>query len=365
MSAADDPLATTATGDPETVSENPGALSDDSGPADGSRAGSADTRAVNGTTRAANDAETEPPTFPEGLPLLDAQTPPPPHTRPEILIITGMSGAGRSRAAAVLEDLDWYVVDNLPPRMLHALAGMMTPNEGGVRRLAAVVDVRSREFFADLIDVLSELRRRNMEYRILFLDADNEVLVRRFEQVRRPHPLQGEGRMLDGIREERRLLEHLRRRADMVIDTSTTSVHDLARQVRELLAEDDQTGLTITLLSFGFKHGLPMDADHVVDVRFLSNPYWVTELRHLTGKDGPVRDYVLSLPGAADFVKRYVDAIEPALDGYVREQKPYVTMAVGCTGGRHRSVAVSEAIAEELRSRGQQVAVIHRDLGRE
>ena len=297
--------------------------------------------------------------------MLDAQTPPPADNRPEILIITGMSGAGRSRTAAVLEDLDWYVVDNLPPRMLLALAGMMSPTEGGVRRLAAVVDVRSREFFADLIEVLNDLRRLDVEYRILFLDADDDVLVRRFEQVRRPHPLQGEGRMLDGIAEERRVLEHLRKRSDMVIDTSNTSVHDLARQVRDLIASEDQTGLRVTLVSFGFKYGLPLDADHVVDVRFLSNPYWVTELRHLTGKDEPVRDYVLGLPGARDFVTRYIDAIEPVLDGYLREQKPYVTIAVGCTGGKHRSVALSERIAAELRSRGQQAAVIHRDLGRE
>jgi len=303
--------------------------------------------------------------LPDGIAQLEEQAAPPGDTRPEIIIVTGMSGAGRSRAAAVLEDLDWYVVDNLPPRMLLALAGMMTRTEGGVRRLAAVVDVRSREFFADLIEVLADLRRTNVAYRIIFLDAADEVLVRRFEQVRRPHPLQGEGRMLDGITEERALLEHLRKRADVVIDTSSTSVHDLARRVRELIAQDDEKGLTVTLVSFGFKYGLPLDADHVVDVRFLSNPYWVTELRHLTGKDEPVRDYVLELPGARDFVSRYVDAIEPVLEGYLREQKPYVTMAVGCTGGKHRSVALSEEMAAEFRRRGQSAAVVHRDLGRE
>lgn len=309
--------------------------------------------------------EQAPSTFPRGIPLLEEQTPPPEDTRPEIIIITGMSGAGRSRAAAVLEDMDWYVVDNMPPRMLLALAGMMTSNEGGVRRLAAVVDVRSREFFADLIEVLNDLRRRGVEYRLIFLDAGDEVLVRRFEQVRRPHPLQGEGRLLDGIKEERGLLDNLRRRSDVLIDTSNTSVHDLARAVRELLAEESDQSLKITVVSFGFKYGLPLDADHVVDVRFLSNPYWVTELRHLTGKDEPVRDYVLSLPGASDFITRYIDAIEPVLDGYLREQKPYVTIAIGCTGGKHRSVALSEAMAAELRSRGQRAGVVHRDLGRE
>ena len=307
----------------------------------------------------------QPTTFPSGIPLLEEQTAPPADTRPEVLIITGMSGAGRSRTAAVLEDLDWYVVDNLPPRMLLALAGMMTPTEGGVRRLAAVVDVRSREFFSDLVEVLNDLRKTTVSYRIMFLDAADEVLVRRFEQVRRPHPLQGEGRMLDGIAQERRLLEHLRQRADVHIDTSSLSVHDLARQVRDVIAEESERGIKITMVSFGFKYGLPLDADHVVDVRFLSNPYWVSELRHLTGKDEPVRDYLLSLAGASDYVTRYLDAIEPVLEGYLREQKPYVTIAVGCTGGKHRSVALSEAFATELRERGHAVAVVHRDLGRE
>jgi UPF0042 nucleotide-binding protein len=307
-----------------------------------------------------------PPTVPEGIPLLERETPPAEDARPEVLIITGMSGAGRSRAAAVLEDLDWYVVDNLPPKMLLALSGMMTQADGGVRRLAAVVDVRSREFFSDLVQVLTDLRTRQVDYRIMFLDAADEVLVRRFEQVRRPHPLQGDGRMLDGIAQERRLLDHLRSRADVVIDTSDLSVHDLARQVRDVVAgEAGDRRIRITTVSFGFKYGLPLDADHVVDVRFLSNPYWVTELRHLNGKDEPVRDYVLGLPGAEEFVERYVAAIEPVLQGYLTEQKPYVTIAVGCTGGKHRSVAISEAIAARLRAGGQSVRTVHRDLGRE
>ena len=307
----------------------------------------------------------QPATVPQGIPLLEQETPPAPDNRPEVLIITGMSGAGRTRAAAVLEDLDWYVVDNLPPKMLLALSGMMTPAEGGVRRLGAVVDVRSREFFADLVEVLADLRKRQVDYRIVFLDASDEVLVRRFEAVRRPHPLQGDGRMLDGIAEERRLLEHLRSRADVTIDTSDLSVHDLARQMRDVVAGESDRGIRLTVVSFGFKYGLPLDADHVVDVRFLSNPYWVTELRHLTGKDLPVRDYVLGLPGAKEFVERYVDAIEPVLGGYLREQKPYVTIAVGCTGGKHRSVALTEAIAARLRELGENVRTIHRDLGRE
>ncbi|WP_043347021.1 RNase adapter RapZ [Beutenbergia cavernae] len=306
-----------------------------------------------------------PPTVPEGIPMLEAHTPRPEDERAELLIITGMSGAGRTRAAAVLEDLDWYVVDNLPPTMLLPLAGMMTASGAGVRRLAVVVDVRGGEFFADLARVIDDIRAQDLEYRIVFLDASDEVLVRRFEQVRRPHPLQGDGRILDGIAEERRVLAHLRERSDVVLDTTDLTVHELAAQVRDVVAGEADRPLRLTLVSFGFKYGLPLDADHVVDVRFLSNPYWVTELRHLTGRDDAVRDYVLALPGAQDFVDAYVSAVEPVLDGYLREQKPYVTIAVGCTGGKHRSVAIAEAMAERLREDGNSVRTLHRDLGRE
>ena len=316
---------------------------------------------------ATDDRDDEAPaTVPAGIPLLEEQTKVPVGERPEVIIVTGMSGAGRTRAAAVLEDLDWYVVDNLPPKMLLALAGMLAPGDGGgVKRLAVVLDVRSREFFADLMQVLDDLRAQRIDYRIVFLDASDETLVRRFEQVRRPHPLQGDGRMLDGIHRERTLLEHVRDRADVTIDTSNLSVHDLARAVREVVAAENEKGLRLTVVSFGFKYGLPLDADHVVDVRFLSNPYWVTELRHLTGKDEPVRDYVLGLAGARPFLERYLDALEPILPGYVQEQKPYVTIAIGCTGGKHRSVALTEALAAGLRERGYGASTIHRDLGRE
>ena len=307
-----------------------------------------------------------PATVPAGIPLLEEQARLPADERPEVIVVTGMSGAGRTRAAAVLEDLDWYVVDNLPPRMVLPLAGMLAPGDGGVKRLAVVLDVRSREFFADLVQVLDDLRAQHIDYRIVFLDASDETLVRRFEQVRRPHPLQGDGRMLDGIHRERALLEHVRDRADVTIDTTNLSVHDLARAVRELVAAaEGEKGLRLTVVSFGFKYGLPLDADHVVDARFLSNPYWVTELRHLTGKDEPVRDYVLGLPGARDFLDRYLAALEPILPGYVQEQKPYVTIAIGCTGGKHRSVALTEALAAGLRELGYSATTLHRDLGRE
>jgi len=311
--------------------------------------------------------EPSPITVPHGIPALDAETEPPRLHPAQVLIITGMSGAGRSRAAAVLEDLDWYVVDNLPAQMLTHLVGMLTtgPHDTRAQRVAAVIDVRGRGFFRDLAQVLGGLREAGLEYAILFLDASDEVLVRRFEQVRRPHPLQGNGRILDGIAEERAVLADIRERADTVIDTSELNVHDLAREVRAAVAGDTEDVLRINVVSFGFKYGIPLDADHVVDMRFLANPYWITELRHLTGRDAPVRDYVLGLPGAVTFIERYVDALEPVLAGYLNEEKRYVTIAVGCTGGKHRSVAVSEAIATRLRDAGHRVTVAARDLGKE
>ncbi|MDP9799988.1 UPF0042 nucleotide-binding protein [Arcanobacterium wilhelmae] len=283
---------------------------------------------------------------------------------PEIVIITGMSGAGRSRASAALEDLGWYVVDNLPPRLLGAMAGLVTSG-GGVQRLAAVVDVRSREYFQELSRVLDSLSEANIAYRIMFLDASDAILVRRYEQVRRPHPLQGDGRLMDGIAKERQLLAQLRDRADVYIDTSTLSVHDLARKIRNNVASSSDSAIHLTVMSFGFKYGIPLDADHVVDVRFLPNPYWVSELRHLTGKDAPVANFVLAVDGAREFVDSYVNMLAPILEGYVRELKPYVTVAVGCTGGKHRSVAIAEEISRRMRERGVTVKTLHRDLGRE
>lgn len=306
-----------------------------------------------------------PDTVPHGVPQLETSRPAPPPQHPEIIIITGMSGAGRSHAASVLEDLDWFVVDNLPPRLLDPLVAMMLQSGSGVRRLAAVVDVRTGQFFNDLIKVLEELRENQVDYQLVFLDADDDVLVRRYEAVRRPHPLQGSGRMLDGIAEERQILSQLRQRADLTIDTSNLNVHDLARTIKESLGEDEDRLLRINVVSFGFKYGLPLDADHVVDVRFISNPYWITELRHLNGKDEPVREYVLSQEGVDGFINKYAEALSGILPGYIREQKPYVTVGVGCTGGKHRSVAITEALAGKLRGTGQAVRTIHRDLGRE
>lgn len=302
--------------------------------------------------------------IPVGIPQQDEEASLPHAELPELLVITGMSGAGRTRAADTLEDLDWYVVDNLPPRLLRALARMMTP-DGGVHRLAVVVDVRSREFFAELVSILDELHESGLAYRVLFLDCDDDDLVKRYESVRRPHPLQGDRRLLDGIQEERELLKTLRTRSDILIDTSGYSVHDLARKIRALVADEGQSDIRLTVMSFGFKYGLPLDADNVVDVRFLPNPYWVSELRHLTGKDSPVANFVLNKAGGQGFVERYTALLTDILQGYTRELKPFVTIGIGCTGGKHRSVAIAEAISERLRAGGKAVRTIHRDLGRE
>ncbi|WP_054953752.1 RNase adapter RapZ [Flaviflexus massiliensis] len=302
--------------------------------------------------------------FPAWVPDAEAEASNPAPETPELVIITGMSGAGKSRAAAVLEDLDWYVVDNLPPRLLRALTGLMSPTST-VRRVAVVADVRGREFFAELQVTLDELRDGGVPHRILFLECDDAELVRRYENVRRPHPLQDEGRLLDAIHAERELVADLRKRADSIIDTSNMSVHELGRSIRQLVAAEGELQTRVTVMSFGFKYGLPMDADHVADVRFINNPYWIGELRNLTGHDQPVQAYVMEQDGVTTFVDGYTELIAGILEGYERQLKPNVTIAIGCTGGRHRSVAVAERMAAGLRDRGARVVTVHRDLGRE
>ncbi len=309
--------------------------------------------------------EENPPTVPAGIPLLDGLASLPAPTANEVLIITGYSGAGRTGAARTLEDLDWYVVDNLPPMMIPALVGMMSPDGGGVHRLAVVVDVRSRTFFSDFIKVLEQLKSTGTSYRIVFLEASVEALVKRYEANRRPHPLQGGGTLLDGISAEERLLAPVRRISDEIIDTTSMNIHDLARHVRAVVANETSRPLQITVESFGFKRGIPIDADHVLDVRFLKNPYWIDELRHLTGRDRAVADYVLDQVGARDFIVGYATLLSPMLKGYLAELKPFTTIAVGCTGGQHRSVACAELIAHTLQTKGYSVRVHHRDLGRE
>jgi UPF0042 nucleotide-binding protein len=287
---------------------------------------------------------------------------------PEIVIITGMSGAGRSTAAKSLEDLDWFVVDNLPPGLLATMADLAARIQGAVPQIAAVVDVRSRAFTTDLHSSVAELEARGVHLRVVFLEAGDDALVRRFESVRRPHPLQGEGaRLVDGIAREREVLLEVRGEADLVIDTSTLNVHELRAKMIGFFgdATGQQPLLRATVVSFGYKYGLPVDADLVVDCRFLPNPHWVPELRPLTGRDAVVRDYVLSQRGAKEFLDAYTEVLRLLAEGYEREGKHYVTLAIGCTGGKHRSVAMAEQFANRLRGEGIEVQVAHRDLGRE
>ncbi|MCH6229747.1 RNase adapter RapZ [Microbacterium sp. CFH 31415] len=283
----------------------------------------------------------------------------------EVLIVTGMSGAGRSTAANALEDLGWYVVDNLPPQMLRPLLDLTELAAGVLPKVAVVVDVRGRDLFSDLPDAMRALRERR-QIRLLFLDAADDVLVRRFEAVRRPHPLQGEGTILDGIRLERERLMGVRASADVIIDTSSYNIHQLATQVNDLFTDAGAARHILTILSFGFKYGLPPDADLVADMRFLPNPFWNETMRPLTGEDDEVREFVLAQTGAEEFIDAYATALKPVLAGYQRENKRHSVVAVGCTGGKHRSVVMARELADRLAEvPGVAVRVKHRDLGRE
>lgn len=284
---------------------------------------------------------------------------------PGVVIVTGMSGAGRSTAARSLEDLDWFVVDNLPPGLLATMVDLAGRMQGAVPRIAAIVDVRSRAFTTDLRSAVDDLNVRGIDPRVVFLEASDEHLVRRFESVRRPHPLQEEGRLVDGIARERELLREVRGEADLVLDTSNLNVHELRAKIVAFFGEADEPGLRATVVSFGYKYGLPVDADLVVDCRFLPNPHWVDSLRPLTGQEESVRDYVFGQPGAEEFVDAYMEVLRLLAGGYEREGKHYVTLAVGCTGGKHRSVVVADRLSARLRGQGLEVQVIHRDLGRE
>ncbi|WP_395638836.1 RNase adapter RapZ [Pseudolysinimonas sp.] len=285
--------------------------------------------------------------------------------RRELLLVTGMSGAGRSTVGNALEDLGWYVVDNLPPQMLRPLVDLSRHTGDTIPRVAAVVDIRGGRLFADVQEALESLRGTD-DTRVLFLDATDAALVRRFESVRRPHPLQGDGTLLDGITAERARLAELREQSDIVIDTSELNIHQLSVLIHDQFSTVGDPAIRVTVMSFGYKYGLPSDADHVADCRFLPNPFWIPELKGRTGLETEVSDYVLGLPGAQEFIDGYVEALRPVLDGYGRENKRHATIALGCTGGKHRSVAM----AEELKARlsvlpGLAVSVKHRDLGRE
>ncbi|MEB3048641.1 RNase adapter RapZ [Mycolicibacter sp. MYC123] len=288
----------------------------------------------------------------------------------DVVLVTGLSGAGRGTAAKVLEDLGWYVADNLPPELIARMVDLGLAAGSRITQLAVVMDVRSAGFTGDLDSVRSELATRGINPRVLFMDASDDALIRRYENNRRSHPLQGKQTLAEGIAAERTMLAPVRAVADLVIDTSVLSVRELRESIEDMFGGDAVTAPTsITVESFGFKYGLPMDSDMVMDVRFLPNPHWVDELRPHTGQHEAVRDYVLSQPGADEFLSTYHRLLSLVVGGYRREGKRYMTVAIGCTGGKHRSVAIAEALARLLDSEDTSgelsVRVLHRDLGRE
>ncbi|MDA3649358.1 RNase adapter RapZ [Saccharopolyspora indica] len=284
----------------------------------------------------------------------------------EVAVVSGLSGAGRSTAAKCLEDLGWFVVDNLPPELIATMVELGARSSGAITRVAVVMDVRSRAFTEDLGAVIKDLDARGYKPKVLFLEATDEVLIRRFEGVRRSHPLQGEGRLADGIAAERSLLSRLRSEADLVLDTSNLSVHQLRSKIEDAFGTEASTRTRVTVLSFGYKYGLPMDADLVMDCRFLPNPFWIPELREFNGLDDEVRNYVLGQEGAEEFLQSYQQLLRLVGAGYHREGKRYLTLALGCTGGKHRSVALTEELARRLaEDDGMMVKTVHRDLGRE
>ncbi|MBM3710823.1 MAG: RNase adapter RapZ [Actinobacteria bacterium] len=286
----------------------------------------------------------------------------------EIVVITGMSGAGRSTVAHAMEDHGWYVIDNLPPSLLIPLFDLTQSSDDSI---AVVIDVRGRQFFDDLNKTLAELAERGISRKIIFVDASDDVLVRRFESSRRPHPLQGSDRILDGIEKERERLRELRSGADLVVDSSQLNVHQLEKKIAELFSVDSSASLKVNVLSFGYKFGLPVDADLVMDCRFIPNPHWDPELRAMNGLDKQVSEAVLSAESVSEFLERYLALFNSLGQGYLREGKKYITLAIGCTGGKHRSVAVAEELARRINGsaidgeHSVSAHAIHRDLGRE
>jgi UPF0042 nucleotide-binding protein len=282
----------------------------------------------------------------------------------ELVVVTGMTGAGRSTAAKELEDLGYFVVDNLPPELVTDVVRLVDEQKGREQPIAVVVDVRGGTSFHALREQLAQhlpTRRTSL----LFLEADDDILVRRQEAARRPHPLQAGGRLLEGIDRERSVMTQLRGDADVVIDTTQLNLHQLKDKVAQAFGDPGSTALKVTVVSFGFKYGVPVDADLLADMRFLPNPFWVPELRDHTGQDADVVTYVIDRADAQTFLDRYVPVVETVGEGYLREGKRYMNVAIGCTGGKHRSVAMAEEIASRLKALGFEAVAIHRDLGRE
>jgi UPF0042 nucleotide-binding protein len=282
----------------------------------------------------------------------------------ELVVVTGMTGAGRSTAAKELEDLGYFVVDNLPPELLKEVIRLVDASKGPEQPVAVVVDVRSGAFFDSLAANLAR-GATGRHATLVFLEATDEVLVRRQEAARRPHPLQGAGRLLDGLQREREVLAGLRGDADVVIDTSTLNVHQLTDRIANEFGTPETVRLKVSVVSFGFKYGIPVDTDFLADMRFLPNPHWIPELRARTGLDPDVSGYVLAQDGAESFVQRWVELIAGVSDGYLRQGKRFAQVAIGCTGGKHRSVTVTEEVVRRLQAQGIEARAYHRDLGRE
>ena len=283
---------------------------------------------------------------------------------PELVVVTGMSGAGRTEAMHVFEDLGYFSVDNLPANLIVELVDMRSAGTGGPKRLAVVCDARNGDYFGSLTEAIGELRERGIDLKVIFLDADDEKLVARYKSSRRRHPLCTDGTTIaQGIQRERNLLMDLRDMSDEVIDTTDMLPSTLRNTIRQLFAKgDERRGLAVTVYSFGFKHGAPVDADVVMDVRFLPNPYYDSELRPLTGLDAPVRDFVMLRDETIEFKKRWHSLLDVLMPGYVAEGKQQLAFGVGCTGGQHRSVALAESTGDYLKSKGYRVSVAHRDL---
>jgi UPF0042 nucleotide-binding protein len=280
----------------------------------------------------------------------------------QFVVVTGLSGAGRSQAGAALEDLGWYVMDNIPTALITKVVDLVSGSGPEAQRVALVVG-RDAGQLGDLQAAIGQLRASGEAVKVLFLDASDEVLVRRFEGTRRRHPLGQEG-VLEAIADERQRLEAIKEMADVVVDTSELNVNQLRERLADLFGGDEATAMQVLVMSFGFKHGVPIDVDNVLDVRFLPNPYWVEEMRPLTGLDEPVRRYVLGQPEAKEFLERAEYLLKFLVPAYVKEGKSYLTIAIGCTGGRHRSVVLVEEIADRLRKMGYNPSTIHRDVGR-
>jgi RNase adapter protein RapZ len=283
----------------------------------------------------------------------------------DVTVITGLSGAGRSEAAKALEDLGWLVIDNLPPALITKMLSLALAPGNDIKRIALVIDARGGVFFSEAWEALSKLRRDIANFRIIFLEASDDVLVRRFDASRRAHPLAPDDRVVIGIQRERDLLSPFKEGADVLIDTSDLTVRDLRTKLGAMFeGAHTSEGLKTTIVSFGYKFGLPLDADIVLDVRFLPNPHWVEELRDHSGEDAPVKEYVMKQEPTMDFLDRTRDLFAVLLPGYAGEGRHYLTIAVGCTGGRHRSVVLAEELGAMIRDKGFGATVIHRDVSR-